>query len=115
MCSAELFCCTLTVSISCLCGLNPQSVTYFYTYLSDLSEVFVWGYGILGKGPRLDQCLLPEKIPSTLFGCNELNPDQTVIDIHAGSDYFAANTGKNCFHQKVNSCILCMHVVLYIQ
>ena len=40
--------------------------------------MFVWGYGILGKGPNLDQSNEPVKLPPPLFGCNEFNPDTTV-------------------------------------
>jgi hypothetical protein len=33
--------------------------------------VFVWGYGILGKGPKLNMATHPEKIPAILFGRND--------------------------------------------
>jgi len=56
--------------------------------------VFVWGFGILGKGPMMDQCAVPEMISRTLFGRNELNPEQRVIDLHAGGGHFAAVTGN---------------------
>ena len=46
--------------------------------------MFVWGYGILGKGPNLDQSNEPVKLPPPLFGCNEFNPDTTVQAISCG-------------------------------
>ena len=33
-------------------------------------QVWVWGYGILGKGPRLETAAVPTMIPGTLFGDN---------------------------------------------
>ena len=46
--------------------------------------MFIWGYGILGKGPNLDQSNEPVKLPPPLFGCNEFNPDTTVQAISCG-------------------------------
>jgi alpha-tubulin suppressor-like RCC1 family protein len=31
-------------------------------------NVYVWGYGMLGKGPKCEQSGVPELIPNTLFG-----------------------------------------------
>ncbi len=52
--------------------------------------MFVWGYGILGKGPALDHARTPQKIPSTLFGRNEFSPDVTVQSLYAGVHVQAA-------------------------
>jgi hypothetical protein len=55
--------------------------------------VFVWGYGILGKGPNLSESQTPELVPPTLFGRSEFNPAVTVSRIHCGLNHFAAVTG----------------------
>ncbi len=60
----------------------------------DDGKVFVWGYGILGKGPNLEQTATPQLIPPTLFGQNEFNPDQTVVNIKCGLNHFAALTSE---------------------
>lgn len=57
-------------------------------------HVFVWGYGILGKGPRLVETALPERIPPTLFGLTEFNPDVQVSLIRCGLSHFAALSSK---------------------
>ncbi|KAJ0062197.1 hypothetical protein NL108_017688, partial [Boleophthalmus pectinirostris] len=60
--------------------------------LNDQGEVFVWGYGILGKGPRLSESSVPEQIPPQLFGRTEFNPSVAVSKIHCGLSHFAAVT-----------------------
>ncbi|KAK5887297.1 hypothetical protein CesoFtcFv8_015910 [Champsocephalus esox] len=62
--------------------------------LNDKGEVFVWGYGILGKGPKLSESSTPERIPSTLFGRSELNPSVAVTKIRCGLNHFAAVTDR---------------------
>lgn len=57
-------------------------------------HVFVWGYGILGKGPNLLETALPEMIPPTLFGLTEFNPHIQVSQIRCGLSHFAALTSK---------------------
>lgn len=57
-------------------------------------HVFVWGYGILGKGPNLMETATPERIPPTLFGLSDLNPGVGVIRIVCGLSHFAAITSK---------------------
>lgn len=32
------------------------------------NNVWVWGFGLMGKGPKYDEFILPSKIPNTLFG-----------------------------------------------
>eukprot|EP00088_Acartia_fossae_P034117 TRINITY_DN3499_c0_g1_i5.p1 TRINITY_DN3499_c0_g1~~TRINITY_DN3499_c0_g1_i5.p1 ORF type:complete len:479 (-),score=27.40 TRINITY_DN3499_c0_g1_i5:56-1462(-) len=58
--------------------------------VNEEGEVFVWGYGILGKGPKLTSAFKPEKIPSTLFGRNDFSPDTRVEAVFAGMDHQAA-------------------------
>lgn len=65
----------------------------------DKGEVFVWGYGILGKGPNLSESSSPEKIPSTLFGQTDFNPTVAVTRIRCGLNHFAAVTGEKAFNQ----------------
>ncbi|KAL2095007.1 hypothetical protein ACEWY4_009726 [Coilia grayii] len=60
--------------------------------LNDEGEVFVWGFGILGKGPNLSETSTPEKLPQTLFGQSEFNPDVRVTRIRCGLNHFAAIT-----------------------
>uniref|UniRef100_A0A667XFN1 RCC1 like n=2 Tax=Myripristis murdjan TaxID=586833 RepID=A0A667XFN1_9TELE len=62
--------------------------------LNEKGEVFVWGYGILGKGPKLSESSTPEMIPSTLFGCSEFNPSVAVTRIRCGLNHFAAVTDR---------------------
>lgn len=58
--------------------------------LNDLGQVFVWGFGILGLGPNVDQSSKPRMIPESLFGKNLYNKDVRVEQIHASLDHFAA-------------------------
>ncbi|XP_064838176.1 RCC1-like G exchanging factor-like protein isoform X2 [Oncorhynchus masou masou] len=62
--------------------------------LNERGEVFVWGYGILGKGPNLSESQTPELVPPTLFGRSEFNPAVTVSRIHCGLNHFAAVTDR---------------------
>ena len=59
--------------------------------LNDKNEIYVWGYGILGKGPNVDYIRTPSLIPPAIFGCHELfNPDLKITQIYAGLRHFAA-------------------------
>ncbi|KAG7314563.1 hypothetical protein KOW79_021866 [Hemibagrus wyckioides] len=62
--------------------------------LNEDGEVFVWGYGILGKGPNLSEAETPEKVPATLFGKSEFNPTVKVSHIRCGLNHFAAITDR---------------------
>uniref|UniRef100_A0A3Q3AZU0 RCC1 like n=1 Tax=Kryptolebias marmoratus TaxID=37003 RepID=A0A3Q3AZU0_KRYMA len=62
--------------------------------LNENGEVFVWGYGILGKGPELSESSTPEMIPPTLFGRSEFNPTAPVAKIRCGLSHFAAVTER---------------------
>ncbi|KAK0044894.1 Williams-Beuren syndrome chromosomal region 16 protein [Biomphalaria pfeifferi] len=62
--------------------------------LNDKGQVFVWGYGILGKGPKLEITSSPSQIPEPIFGCNELSSDTKVVDIESGLTYLAAQNDK---------------------
>ncbi|XP_069613541.1 RCC1-like G exchanging factor-like protein [Ranitomeya imitator] len=60
--------------------------------LNEDGNVFVWGYGILGKGPNFTESSIPEIIPPTLFGLNDFNPNVRVSMISSGLGHFAAVT-----------------------
>uniref|UniRef100_A0A8B9JDU5 RCC1 like n=1 Tax=Astyanax mexicanus TaxID=7994 RepID=A0A8B9JDU5_ASTMX len=62
--------------------------------LNDEGEMFVWGYGILGKGPNLSESEIPEKVPATLFGRSEFSPTVKVSHIRCGLTNFAAITDR---------------------
>eukprot|EP00079_Xenopus_tropicalis_P021015 XP_012812236.1 PREDICTED: Williams-Beuren syndrome chromosomal region 16 protein isoform X1 [Xenopus tropicalis] len=53
-------------------------------------SVFVWGYGILGKGPNFLEAQQPEIIPQSLFGLSDFNPDIRVTKVFSGLGHFAA-------------------------
>lgn len=52
--------------------------------------MFVWGYGILGKGPVVTHAREPTQIPYALFGRNEFQPDSRIIAVSAGIGHLAA-------------------------
>ncbi|XP_050541875.1 RCC1-like G exchanging factor-like protein isoform X2 [Daktulosphaira vitifoliae] len=60
--------------------------------LNDEGTVFVWGFGILGKGPEFKQTSTPSPIPPTLFGRNEFNPSTSVKSVYGSLFYMAAIT-----------------------
>lgn len=62
--------------------------------LNDKGHVYVWGFGILGKGPNVNQSSTPSLIPPSLFGMNVYNPDTKVEQIHASLSHFAAINNK---------------------
>lgn len=86
-------------SLQCLCIKlnNPISV--------EEGEVFVWGFGILGKGPKLSESAIPERVPATFFGRSEFNPTVKVSSIRCGLNHFAAITGN--LQSKL---LLCMYI-----
>ncbi|KAI0207398.1 RCC1-like G exchanging factor-like protein [Lamellibrachia satsuma] len=60
--------------------------------LNDQGEVYVWGYGLLGKGPKLESSPWPSLLPPPLFGRNDFSPDTRVVDIDCGLNHLAAIT-----------------------
>ncbi|KAL1140993.1 hypothetical protein AAG570_000919 [Ranatra chinensis] len=58
--------------------------------LNECGDVFVWGYGILGVGPRIEMSGKPLQIPPTLFGRNEFQPETRVISVSCGLTHFMA-------------------------
>lgn len=66
-----------------------------YSYCNtEEGNVFVWGYGILGKGPNLIETAVPEMIPPSLFGWSDFSPDIRVAHVRCGLSHFAALTSK---------------------
>lgn len=74
--------------VQAACGGSQVAV------LNDQGDVFVWGYGILGKGPRLSESHVPEQIPPSLFGRTEFNPSAAVSRVRCGLNHFAAITDR---------------------
>ncbi|XP_050432299.1 RCC1-like G exchanging factor-like protein [Adelges cooleyi] len=62
--------------------------------LNDEGTVFVWGFGILGKGPEFKQSSEPSPIPPTLFGRNQFNPNSTVKSVYGSLFHMAAITNE---------------------
>uniref|UniRef100_A0A672SIJ3 Williams-Beuren syndrome chromosomal region 16 protein-like n=1 Tax=Sinocyclocheilus grahami TaxID=75366 RepID=A0A672SIJ3_SINGR len=70
------------------CGVTQVAV------LNEEGEVFVWGFGILGRGPKLSESAIPERLPATFFGRSESNPTVKVSSIRCGLNHFAAITDR---------------------
>lgn len=68
--------------------------------------MFVWGYGILGKGPKLSESSTPEMIPPALFGQSDFNPTVAVTRIRCGLNHFAAVTGEEDFFIRPSDALL---------
>lgn len=65
--------------------------------------MFVWGYGILGKGPNMSESPTPERIPPTLFGQSDFDPTVAVTRIRCGLNHFAAVTGEKAFNHSATA------------
>lgn len=61
-------------------------------FVSERGQVFTWGYGLLGAGPKAQESKVPIHIPDVLFGKNDFQPNSTVIDVKCGLFYAAAVT-----------------------
>lgn len=68
-------------------------LTDFFYHLEQ-GCVHVWGYGILGKGPKIDHLKEPSMLPRPLFGYNEVNDNVKVAKINAGLGHLSAITSK---------------------
>ncbi|XP_034252692.1 RCC1-like G exchanging factor-like protein isoform X2 [Thrips palmi] len=66
----------------------------FCMALNEHGQVFVWGFGILGKGPKAQKSMTPTEIPPILFGRNEFQPDSKVNQVACGLHHFMAVTNK---------------------
>lgn len=66
----------------------------FLSFLEN-GDVFVWGFGLLGLGPKADQVIKPTQIPAILFGRNDFAPENKVCSIYAGFSHFGAVTSSH--------------------
>ena len=57
-------------------------------------QVWVWGYGILGKGPELEHSDAPTPIPDPIFGNNMFGSNVKVEKVFAGLGHQAAVNSK---------------------
>lgn len=55
-------------------------------------HVYVWGFGLLGVGPKVQQSTEPIQIPPQLFGLNEFSPKNYVSSVECGLSHLAAIT-----------------------
>lgn len=67
----------------------------FGIFVVENGEVFMWGFGCVGLGPKAEQVITPTQIPSTLFGRNDFAPDSEVCAIYAGFSHFGAVTSAH--------------------
>jgi hypothetical protein len=67
----------------------------FCAILNEAGDVFVWGFGILGLGPTVDNCKLPKLISPTLFGRNPFNPNCRVTSLNSGLTHLTAINSDN--------------------
>ncbi|KAH0548928.1 RCC1-like G exchanging factor-like protein [Cotesia glomerata] len=67
----------------------------FCMALTETGDVYTWGYGILGFGPRVTKVQMPTMIPNTLFGRNPYQPDIKVEKIYCGINYMCAVTNQD--------------------
>lgn len=66
----------------------------FCMILNNAGNVYVWGYGILGLGPKVQKVFKPTMIPPTLFGNNIYNRDIKITKIYCGISQLAALTNS---------------------
>ncbi|KAJ3642788.1 hypothetical protein Zmor_025543 [Zophobas morio] len=64
----------------------------FCVVVNDKGEVFTWGFGILGAGPKVEQSFKPIKLAESLFGRNDFQPDSRVVKVVCGLSYAVAVT-----------------------
>ncbi|EFA10131.2 RCC1-like G exchanging factor-like protein [Tribolium castaneum] len=64
----------------------------FCLALNEHGEVFVWGYGLVLGGPKAEQTSRPRKLPEVLFGRNDFQPNNRVVQVACGLSYAMAVT-----------------------
>ncbi|CAG0885378.1 unnamed protein product [Cyprideis torosa] len=62
--------------------------------LNSEGDVYVWGYGLLGLGPKVKLQPTPTRLPPGLFGRTEFSPDVKVTSIQAGVAHYIAVTNR---------------------
>ena len=60
--------------------------------MTEGGQVWVWGWGILGKGPALESANVPTLIPEELFGTRAFGESGRVKSVEAGLGHQAALT-----------------------
>lgn len=70
--------------------LDVASAGTMCLLINEYGQVYSWGFGPLGIGPKVSYSKTPTPIPLTLFGQNEITPDAKVISITSGINHFAA-------------------------
>lgn len=83
-----------------VCRIDLRCCCFFKSFSlpsidAEHGDVFTWGYGILGLGPSVDYAKKPTRIPPTLFGKNEMNPNSRVMSISCGISHMAAINSDN--------------------
>lgn len=64
----------------------------FLIFVVESGEVYSWGFGLLGLGPKVQQTNKPIMIPPVLFGRNDFHPNSKVVKVVCGLNYSAALT-----------------------
>lgn len=84
------------IQVSASCGkiVKVASGGSICGFLNENGEVFTWGYGILGLGPNVQATTIPTKLPSPLFGANEIDAGKKVVNLKCGVYSFAAITNR---------------------
>lgn len=79
------------------CVSFPVSLHFIFQFVffPENGDVFTWGYGILGLGPKVEYLEKPTRIPATLFGRNEMSPESRVTSIACGINHMAAINSDN--------------------
>ncbi|XP_067933148.1 RCC1-like G exchanging factor-like protein [Watersipora subatra] len=66
--------------------------------LNEKGEVYVWGYGILGMGPKVQESTEPQLLPMPLFGLTAFSKDIQVTGIYSGISCLAALTNTKSLY-----------------
>jgi len=66
--------------------------------LTESGRVLVWGFGILGLGPRVTAAREPREVPGVLFGRNAFTPESRVTGVAAGLGHQAAVTSEGSLY-----------------
>ncbi|KAJ8913643.1 hypothetical protein NQ315_007360 [Exocentrus adspersus] len=64
----------------------------FCVVVNEHGHVYSWGYGLLGVGPAVQQSKVPLRIPESLFGRNDFQPNNVVQKVVCGLNHAAAIT-----------------------
>ena len=62
--------------------------------VNDEGQAYVWGFGLLGKGPEFTEADSPSPLPRNLFEAHEFNENNPVKSIHCGLTHSAVVTER---------------------